>query len=141
MKSCPVCLQTHECKVEKEYGYRSAPLLIDEHTLAREPTQDVVQRVPFKIAYPKVYKTISTFGLVLGRSAVGSLVLSLVLAIGWVLTVGIYRMGMFLGNDLLNWHIKDIERGPGGWLMGAGVIIIPLIIYWTGKETLAKREK
>lgn len=56
--------------------------------------------------------------------------LSIISIVGllWVMFPGAYELGMYLGNDVLHWNIRDIEYGPGGWIIGILAITCPILL-------------
>lgn len=124
MKSCKSCLQTLP---EKEVSYREA-------AVREEPL--VLKKTPLKEKFSKVIVVSTKAGTFFARLIVGSLAIAGVIALILLATVGLYTLGMFVGNDLLHWGI----RNPGGWFLGLGIFIIPLISYLIGKEILNERQ-
>lgn len=78
---------------------------------------------PFRESYPRMWKAM-TF-------CIGG---GIILPALWLLFPGLYKLGMFVGNDVFNFGVSGIRQGPEGWLLGAGIIIVPVIAYFLFKK-------
>lgn len=130
MKTCTSCLQSLP---EKEVSYREAA--------PREEVPTTRTSVPLKQKYPKLNNFAGKMAGFLARMVAGIIVVAIIAVIISILTVGVYWLGMFVANDICGWEIGDIKKGPGGWLIGLAILIVPIILYAIGDSVVKNKEK
>jgi hypothetical protein len=73
---------------------------------------------------------------ILGTAIVIAIIIAIV-ATGWVLFIGVHRVGMYLGINVYHWWTaqSSLENlGPIPWFVGIGTVVIPAIILFIGYE-------
>ena len=61
---------------------------------------------------------------------IGTLTTAVVL---WVVFPGAYKLGMYIGNDVFGWDVRDIHHTPAGWFIGILAMLSLLVGYPIGK--------
>lgn len=90
--------------------------------------------LPIKIVGKAVGKLLTA---ILGTSIICAGIFA-ALVVGWILTVGVHRLGLYLGINLYHFWTYPIpdelleKIGPVPWLLGVASLICPIIIAMIG---------
>lgn len=75
----------------------------------------VQPKKPWRFRYPRLWWILTW--------VFGAMMVPLAGFVIWVVTVGCYRFGGWVSNDIFGWDIKDIYDGPQRWLLGVSYFL------------------